>query len=75
AVVAAAVVGRPDPVLGEEVVAYVELSAPVDPEALLAFAAARLAKTKQPRELHVVAQVPLTSVGKTDRKAVRRLLG
>jgi long-chain acyl-CoA synthetase len=41
---------------------------------LLAFAATRLAKTKQPREVHVVERVPLTSVGKTDRKAVRRLL-
>ena len=73
-VVAAAVVGRPDPILGEEVVAYVQLSAPVPPEELLAFAGERLARTKQPREVHIVDAVPLTSVGKTDRKAVRRLL-
>jgi long-chain acyl-CoA synthetase len=74
AVLAAAVVGRPDPVLGEEVVAYVQVAEPVQPDELLAFAADRLAKTKQPREVHVVDAVPLTSVGKTDRKAVRRLL-
>jgi long-chain acyl-CoA synthetase len=71
-VVAAAVVGRPDPVLGEEVVAYVEVSEPADSDELLAFAAGRLAKTKHPRELHVVDRVPLTSVGKVDRKEVRR---
>ena len=71
AVVAAAVVGRPDPVLGEEVVAYVEVREPTEADALLAFAADRLARTKHPRELHVVDKVPLTSVGKVDRKALR----
>ena len=74
AVVAAAVVGRPDPVLGEEVVAYVQVREAVAVEELLAFAGERLARTKQPRELHIVDAVPLTSVGKTDRKALRRLL-
>ena len=75
AVAAAAVVGRPDPLLGEEVVAFVSVRAPVSADELLAFAAARLARTKHPREVRVVAAVPLTSVGKTDRRAVRRLLG
>ncbi len=75
AVSAAAVVGRPDPVLGEEVVAFVQLIGEVEPATLLAFAAERLAKTKRPREILVVAAVPLTSVGKTDRKAARLLLG
>jgi long-chain acyl-CoA synthetase len=75
AVAAAAVVGRPDPVLGEEVVAFVQVREAVDEAELLAFAAARLARTKHPREVRIVDQVPLTSVGKTDRKAVRRLLG
>ncbi|MEO6205401.1 MAG: AMP-binding protein [Mycobacteriales bacterium] len=75
AVAAAAVVGRPDPTLGEEVVAFVQLSGSVEMDVLLAFAAERLAKTKRPREIRVVDAVPLTSVGKTDRKAARRLLG
>ena len=75
AVAAAAVVGRPDPLLGEEVVAFVSVNAVVDADELLAFAAQRLAKTKHPREVRIVPAVPLTSVGKTDRKAVRRLLG
>ncbi|MCU1589973.1 MAG: AMP-dependent synthetase and ligase [Frankiales bacterium] len=75
AVAAAAVVGRPDTVLGEEVVAFVSVRAPIAEAELLAFAAERLAKTKHPREVRIVDTVPLTSVGKTDRKAVRRLLG
>jgi long-chain acyl-CoA synthetase len=75
AVAAAAVVGRPDPVLGEEVVAFVAVREPVAEEDLIGFAAQRLASTKHPREVRIVDAVPLTSVGKTDRKAVRRLLG
>ena len=74
AVVAAAVVGRPDPLVGEEVVAFVALSTPVQAGELLAWAAQRLGSHKRPREVHVVDAVPLTSVGKTDRKAVRLLL-
>jgi long-chain acyl-CoA synthetase len=74
AVTAAAVVGRPDPVLGEEVVAFVQVAQPVAEADLLDFAAQRLARTKHPREVRIVDAVPLTSVGKTDRKALRRLL-
>jgi long-chain acyl-CoA synthetase len=81
-VASAAVVGRPDDVYGEEVVAYVALredagAAPeLDPaQVLLDWCAGSLAKHKRPREVHVVETVPLTSVGKTDRKALRRLAG
>jgi long-chain acyl-CoA synthetase len=74
AVASAAVVGRPDETYGEEVVAFVALRGEVSEEELLAFAASRLAAHKRPRELHVVEAVPLTSVGKTDRKALRRRL-
>ena len=73
-VATAAVVGRPDGRLGEEVVAYVSLTGPPVPaEELLAWCRGRLGRHKHPREVHVVAAVPLTSVGKTDRKALRRL--
>ncbi|MCU1595767.1 MAG: putative O-succinylbenzoate--CoA ligase (menE), partial [Frankiales bacterium] len=74
AVARAAVVGRPDPVLGEEVVAFVSLRAPVTAAELLAFGRETIAAHKAPREVHVVDEVPLTSVGKTDRKAARALL-
>ena len=74
AVARAAVVGRPDARLGEEVVAFVSLRAPATPAELLAFGRERIAAHKAPREVHVVDEVPLTSVGKTDRKAARALL-
>jgi long-chain acyl-CoA synthetase len=73
-VVAAAVVGRPDPTLGEEVVAYVQLRPGADagPADLVAHGKALLSAAKYPREVHVLDAVPLTSVGKLDRKALRQ---
>ncbi|MBO0842515.1 MAG: AMP-binding protein [Nocardioides sp.] len=76
AVSAAAVVGRPDETRGEEVVAVVSLhaDAAATPEELMEFARARLARYKYPREVIVVDAVPVTSVGKTDRKRVRSMV-
>jgi long-chain acyl-CoA synthetase len=72
AVAAAGVVGRPDDLHGEEVVAFVELSANyVGPEDLVAFCKERIGGYKYPREVHVVPSLPLTPVGKLDRKALR----
>jgi long-chain acyl-CoA synthetase len=73
AVALAGVVGRPDPRLGEEVVAFVSLrpDATVTEEELIAHAKAHLAATKYPREVRIVPEVPLTSVGKLDRKRLR----
>jgi long-chain acyl-CoA synthetase len=75
-VAAAAVVGRPDPRVGEEVVAFVQLGAgaQVTPEQLVAFAKERISAAKYPREVRVVDSIPLTSVLKTDRKALRNLV-
>ncbi len=75
-VTAAAVVGRPDEKSGEEVVAVVSLAAgsTATPEELIDYARARLARYKYPREVVIVDAVPLTSVGKTDRKAVRTIV-
>jgi long-chain acyl-CoA synthetase len=72
----AGVVGRPDQRLGEEVVAFVSLraGATVGEAELAAFARSRLSPTKSPREVHIVSSLPLTSVGKLDRKALRALL-
>jgi crotonobetaine/carnitine-CoA ligase len=65
AVLEAAVVGRPDPVRDEVPVAFVVLKAGVDSaDDLLTFAAERLVKAKRPREIHVVDELPRTSVGK-----------
>jgi long-chain acyl-CoA synthetase len=76
AVAAAGVVGRPDEAHGEEVVAFVSLQPGFElgePE-LVAYAKQRLGGYKYPREIKIVAQVPLTPVGKVDRKALRALV-
>ncbi|HEX3648796.1 MAG TPA: long-chain fatty acid--CoA ligase, partial [Pseudonocardiaceae bacterium] len=72
----AGVVGRPDTRLGEEVVAFVSLrpGAGATTDELSAFAKQRLAANKYPREIRIVEQVPLTSVGKLDRKRLRDLV-
>jgi long-chain acyl-CoA synthetase len=72
AVAAAGVVGRPDELHGEEVVAFVELSTnDVGADDLVAFCKERIGGYKYPREVHVVPSLPLTPVGKLDRKALR----
>ena len=75
AVAEVGVVGRPDEAQGEEVVAFVELRSGFDaaePE-LVAYAKERLGGYKYPREIKILQQVPLTPVGKVDRKALRAL--
>jgi long-chain acyl-CoA synthetase len=69
----AAVVGRPDYRLGEEVVAFVSLvaGATVTAEELISYSREQLAANKYPREVHIVDAIPLTSVGKLDRKKLR----
>ena len=67
-------VGRPDDVHGEEVVAFVTLIEEIAAEELVAFGREHLGGYKYPREIHVVDALPLTPVGKADRKALRELL-
>jgi long-chain acyl-CoA synthetase len=73
AVAQAGVVGRPDARLGEEVVAFVSLrpGAAATAGEILGHAQAHLAATKYPREIAIVPAIPLTSVGKLDRKRLR----
>ncbi|NGN63133.1 long-chain fatty acid--CoA ligase [Streptomyces sp. A7024] len=74
-VAAAGVVGRPDGRLGEEVVAYVALhpESKLTGAELVAYARGKLAAHKYPRDVHILGGLPLTSVGKLDRKALRTL--
>ncbi|MGP4094912.1 class I adenylate-forming enzyme family protein [Nonomuraea sp. KM90] len=76
-VVMSGVVGRPDPRLGEEVVAFVQLraGAEVTAEELIEWARDRVGRVKYPREVRFVDSVPVTSVLKLDRKALRERLG
>jgi long-chain acyl-CoA synthetase len=73
AVAMAGVVGRPDERLGEEIVAFVSLrpGSQATPVEITEFARGRLAAHKYPREVTILDSVPLTSVGKLDRKALR----
>jgi long-chain acyl-CoA synthetase len=70
-----AVVGRPDDVLGEVVVAYVALrpEASVTVEELHALCAERLAKYKRPVLIEVLDELPKNAVGKIDKPALRGL--
>jgi long-chain acyl-CoA synthetase len=72
----AAVVGRPDDRLGEEVVAFVSLvpGATLTPSELVAYAKQHLAANKYPREVRILDAIPLTSVLKVDRKVLRARL-
>jgi long-chain acyl-CoA synthetase len=49
----------------------VALSHDVEPADLVAWAKQRIGGYKYPREVHVVPTLPLTPIGKVDRKALR----
>ncbi len=72
-VIACAVIGVPDPRLGERVVAYVqsEPGISVDAEALRAHCAEHLARYKVPSEFRFVREFPRNAMGKI-RKTVLR---
>jgi len=75
-VVMAGVIGRPDTKLGEEVVAFVALrpEATAAAQDLIDFSKERLGRYKYPREVRIVPAIPLTPIGKVDRKALRAAL-
>jgi long-chain acyl-CoA synthetase len=72
----AGVVGRPSVSHGEEVVAFVALrpESATTAEELIAWAREHIGGYKYPREVYLVPAVPLTPVGKIDRKALRAQL-
>jgi len=69
-----AVVGRPDPYWGEEVVAVVVPRGDAALDDLGRFAAARLSPVKVPRELAVVDELPLGPSGKVLKRVLRERL-
>ncbi|MGD9525710.1 (2,3-dihydroxybenzoyl)adenylate synthase [Pseudonocardia sp.] len=76
AVLAAALVGMPDPVLGERICAYVTVDAEADgtptlPEITAFLLEQGLARFKLPERLEVVEAFPLTNVGKVSKKDLR----
>jgi long-chain acyl-CoA synthetase len=72
----AGVVGAPSASHGEEVVAFVSLreGATLEPEQLIDWSRERIGGYKYPRRVNVVDSIPLTPVGKVDRKALRAQL-
>jgi long-chain acyl-CoA synthetase len=76
AVAMAGVVGAPSATHGEEVVAFVSLraGATLEAEQLVDWSRERIGGYKYPRRVTIVDQIPLTPVGKVDRKALRALL-
>ncbi len=78
AVQIAGVVGKPDPVRGEIVVAFVELAKGFAPSTALADEIAshvktRLAAYEYPREVHFLDAIPTTTTGKIIRRDLREL--
>jgi long-chain acyl-CoA synthetase len=71
-----AVVGRPDPYYGEEVVAVVirRAGTALDAATLLAWARARISRSKQPREVVFVDAFPLGPSGKVQKRSLRQAL-
>jgi len=70
----AAVVGMPDPLMGEEVLAFVvikpgETAAPAE---IIAFCQSRLARYKSPKEVRIVPALPKSPIGKILRKDLRK---
>jgi fatty acid CoA ligase FadD36 len=66
----AAVVGRPDPDLGEVVTAFVVTDGSVTEGALTDFVAAGLSVHKRPRAVHLVPELPRNAMGKVVKTAL-----
>ena len=73
AIVEAAVVGRHDALMGEDVMAYVvpKAGATLDADAIIAFCRDRLAGYKCPKEIRLVDTLPKNPIGKVLRKELR----
>lgn len=76
-IASSAVVGTPDPVWGEAVTAVVVLrdGAILDEEALKALVRSRKGAVQAPKRIVAAATLPLTPVGKVDKKRLRATLG
>ncbi len=69
----AAVIGIPDAIYGEEVIAYVvaEAGTDVTPEDMIARLQSLLPEPKRPKAIHIRDDLPKTERGKLDRQALK----
>jgi len=72
----AGVVGMPDPLMGEDVLAFVVVKAgqEANAEEMMAFCAEKLARFKCPKQVRFVESLPKSPVGKILRKELRKLI-
>lgn len=71
AVLEAAVIGKPDDHSGERVCAYVSLNSEIDTADIEAHCRELLTAYKVPKEIHVMDELPKSSVGKLLRRMLR----
>jgi acyl-CoA synthetase (AMP-forming)/AMP-acid ligase II len=76
AVLEAAVIGQPDPIFGEQPVAFVALRPGLDtgPEELIEHCRQSLARYKVPRAVHIGETLPKNAVGKVAKPVLRERL-
>jgi fatty-acyl-CoA synthase len=70
------VIGVPDEVYGEEVMAWIRMkpeASPLDADSVRAFSSGRLARYKIPRYVHVVEEFPMTITGKVRKVEMREM--
>ncbi|OJY39401.1 acyl-CoA synthetase [Pseudonocardia sp. 73-21] len=75
-----AVIGLPDPEMGESVAAFVQLAAGVDPSdelgaEIIAFVKSKIASYKAPRSVRFVDELPRTETGKLVKGELRKQYG
>jgi long-chain acyl-CoA synthetase len=72
----AAVIGVPDPIMGEEVMAFVLLREGVNvtPEEIREFCSKKLARYKIPKHIRFVENLPKTTTGKLLKKELQKMI-